>query len=131
MVLDSSAPLAILLSEPEAPRMVRAIGAASTRLVGVPTLVETAAVMPGRKGGAGAIALDALVLRMGIKAVEMDEDTGRPARLAYARSGKGVGYPGVLNFGDCLAHGVAMAGGEPLLFTGTDFAQTDVEAAAW
>lgn len=131
MVLDSSALLAVLLSEPEAARMVRAIGRAQTRLVGVPTLVETAAVMLARKGAAGEIALDALLLRLGVTGVDMGEDAGRLARLAYARFGKGVGTPGVLNYGDCLAYGVAMAAGEPLLFKGGDFAQTDVEAAAW
>jgi len=129
MVLDSSALLAILLSEPEAPRMLRAVAAAPSCLVGVPTLVETAAVMVARKGSAGEIALDALLLRLGVSTVDMGADAGRLARLAYARFGKGVGSPGVLNFGDCLAYGVAMAAGEPLLFKGDDFAQTDVEAA--
>ncbi|NJD19728.1 MAG: type II toxin-antitoxin system VapC family toxin [Gemmatimonadetes bacterium] len=131
MVLDSSALLAILLSEPEAPRMLRAITAAPTRWVGVPTLVETAAVMLARKGSAGEIALDALLLRLGVSTVDMTADAGRLARLAYARFGKGVGAPGVLNFGDCLAYGVAMAAGEPLLFKGGDFAATDVRVAAW
>lgn len=131
MVLDSSALLAILLSEPEARRMLRAIAAAPTRMVGVPTLVETAAVMVARKGSAGEIALDALLLRLGVSTVEMSSEAGRLARLAYGRYGKGVGSPGVLNFGDCLAYGVAMAAGEPLLFKGDDFARTDVEVAAW
>jgi hypothetical protein len=35
----------------------------------------------------------------------------------------------VLNYGDCLAYGVAMAAGEPLLFKGDDFPRTDVVAA--
>jgi ribonuclease VapC len=37
-----------------------------------------------------------------------------------------VGSPGVLNYGDCLSYGIAMALQEPLLFTGDDFRQTDV-----
>lgn len=131
MVLDSSALLAILLSEPEAPRMLRAVVDAPTRLVGVPTLVETTAVMLARKGSPGEIALDALLLRLSITTVEMSEEAGRLARLAYARFGRGVGSPGVLNFGDCLAYGVAMAAREPLLFKGEDFSRTDVTAAAW
>jgi ribonuclease VapC len=53
------------------------------------------------------------------------------ARGAYQRFGKGVGAPGVLNHGDCLAYGVAMAVGEPLLFKGDDFSRTDVVAAAY
>lgn len=55
----------------------------------------------------------------------------RLARLAYARFGKGVGDPPVLNLGDCLSYGIAMAEREPLLFKGDDFARTDVEAVAY
>ena len=51
------------------------------------------------------------------------------ARDAFRRYGKGVGAPGVLNYGDCLVYGVARATGHPLLFKGNDFSQTDVVAA--
>jgi uncharacterized protein with PIN domain len=36
----------------------------------------------------------------------------------------GRGPPGVLDYGNCLAHGVASAEGEPLLCKGADFAKT-------
>jgi ribonuclease VapC len=131
VVLDTSALVAILVGEPESARMVRAISRAPARLVGAPTLVETAAVMAARKGSGGEIALDALLHRLGATVVDMTPDAARLARLAYARFGKGVGSPGVLNFGDCLAYGVAIAAREPLLFKGDDFARTDVQPAAW
>src|SRR5690348_4812259 len=38
-------------------------------------------------------------------------------------------HPAGLNFGDCLVYGVAKAEGEPLLFKGRRFAQTDVTPA--
>lgn len=129
MVVDTSALLAILLDEAEAPAMTRAIAAATSRAVGSPTLVEAAAVMLARKGPAGEIALDALLHRLGIAVIPMSEDAARLARLAYARYGKGVGSPGVLNYGDCLSYGVAMAARQPLLFKGNDFRMTDVLAA--
>jgi ribonuclease VapC len=131
VVLDTSALVAILLGEPDSARMVRAVGRAPTRLVGAPTLVEAVAVMMARKGSGGEIALDALLHRLGVTVVDMTPDAARLARLAYARFGKGVGSPGVLNFGDCLAYGVATAARDPLLFKGDDFARTDVQAAAW
>jgi ribonuclease VapC len=53
------------------------------------------------------------------------------ARSAYPRFGKGVGTAGVLDYGDCLAYGVAVAVGEPLLFKGDDFPRTDVVAAIY
>jgi ribonuclease VapC len=64
-------------------------------------------------------------------AILFGEPEAKLARLACARFGKGVGDPAVLNFGDCLAYGVAMALREPLLFKGDDFPKTDVEAVAW
>ena len=40
-----------------------------------------------------------------------------------------MGTPAVLSFGDCLTYGVSRAEGEPLLFKGEDFGQTDVSIA--
>lgn len=131
MVLDTSALLAILFAEPEAEAMLRAVAHDEVRLVGAPTLVEASAVMHARKGPGGEVALDALLERLDVSVVGMSVPAARLARLAYARFGKGVGDPAVLNYGDCLAYGVAMAEREPLLFKGDDFRRTDVEAVAY
>ena len=131
MVLDTSALLAILLDEPEAPAMVRALARDDTRLLGAPTLVEAAAVMHAKKGSGGEVALDALLERADIRILPMSVDAARLARLGYGRFGKGVGDPAVLDYGDCLTYGVAMAEGEPLLFKGEDFGPTDVEVVEY
>ena len=131
MVIDTSALLAILLSEAESEKLVRAILADGRRLIGAPTLVEAAAVMLARKGPQGEIALDALLQRLGIEVVEMSAVATTEARRAYARFGKGVGTPGVLNYGDCLAYGITLAMDEALLFKGNDFLETDVPAVAY
>lgn len=131
MVIDSSAIVAILLGEPEADRLVHAIASAGSRMIGTPSLVEASAVMLARKGTVGEIALDALLQRLAIDIVPMSADAAASARSAYQRYGRGIGSPGVLNFGDCLSYGVAMAAGEPLLFKGDDFAMTDVAMAAY
>ena len=131
MVIDSSALLAILLDEPEARRMIAAIDAAPRRLVGAPTAVEAAVVMLARKGPQGEIALDALMLALGIEVVPMQPTAVMMARSAYARFGKGVGAPTVLNYGDCLSYAVSADLGEPLLFKGGDFAATDGVAAEY
>ena len=106
--------------------MVRAVAADDVRLVGAPTLVEAAAVMVAKKGPGGEVALDALLERMNVRVVEMSIPAAKLARLAYARFGKGVGDPAVLNYGDCLAYGVAMAERQPILFKGDDLGRTDV-----
>jgi len=126
MVLDTSALLAILLDEPESESMIRAISGATHRLVGAPTLVEASAVMLAKKGSGGEVALDALLERLGAQVIPMSVGAARLARLAYARFGKGVGDPAVLNYGDCLTYGVAMVEREPLLCKGDDFVRTDI-----
>jgi len=128
-VIDTSALLAILLAEPRADDLVTAINGADHRAVGAPTLVEATAVMLARKGKPGVIALDALLARLDIEVVEMTVAAGEFARAGYARYGKGIGSPGVLNYGDTLAYGVARAADAPLLYTGDDFPLTDVRPA--
>lgn len=129
MVIDTSALVAILFSEPEGSAFIEGIAAADRRLVGAPTLVEATAVMLARKGRPGVIALDALLSRLGIEVVPMSAEAGDLAREAYSRYGKGVGSPGVLNYGDVLSYGVARAEDEPLLFHGEDFSRTDIVSA--
>ncbi|MCJ7630001.1 MAG: type II toxin-antitoxin system VapC family toxin, partial [Longimicrobiales bacterium] len=46
----------------------------------------------------------------------------------YRRFGKGR-HSAALNFGDCMTYAVASLSGEPLLFVGDDFSQTDIEVA--
>ena len=131
MVIDSSALIAILLAEPEATRLVHAITADATRIIGAPMLVEAAAIMLVRKGPRGEIALDALLQRLGVEVVPMSVDAAALARSAYSRFGRGIGSPGVLSYADCLSYGVAAALGEPLLFKGDDFARTDISTAEY
>jgi ribonuclease VapC len=131
VVLDTSAILAILFTEPEAALMVGALVGADRRLVGAPTLAEAATILLARKGSAGGVALDALLQRLAVEVVPMTPEAATLARSAYQRFGKGVGTPGVLKYGDCLAYGVPMAAGEPLLFKGDDFRRTDVVAAVY
>lgn len=111
--------------------MVHAVALDTRRLVGAPTFVKASAVMLARKGSAGEVALDALLERLGVEVVPMSVGAARLARLAYARFGKGVGDPAVLNYGDCLAYGVAMSEREPLLCKGDDFVRTDLEIVTY
>jgi len=131
MVLDTSAVVAILFGEPEAEGMIRTLASTQNRLLGTPTLVEASAVMQARKGPGGDVALDAFLRRLAIETVPLSDTAATLARLAYGRFGKGVGFPGVLNLGDCYSYGVAMALRQPLLFKGDDFSQTDVLVAAY
>ena len=61
--------------------------------------------------------------------VAVDVEQARVARRAFSRFGKGR-HPAGLNFGDCFSYALARVLGEPLLFKGDDFSQTDV-ARSW
>jgi ribonuclease VapC len=100
-------------------------------VIGAPTLVEASAVMVARSGSQGAIALDALLQRLHIDVIPMTARAAAHARTAYTRWGKGVGAPGVLNFGDCPTYGVATALEMPILFKGADFTRTDARPASY
>ena len=127
MVLDTSALLAVLLNEPGAEPLRRAIEADRVRLLSAANLVETAIVIEARVGEAGGRELDLLVHKAGIDVVAVDAAQADLARHAYREFGKGRHIAG-LNYGDCFAYALSQSSGEPLLFKGDDFSKTDVVA---
>jgi ribonuclease VapC len=128
MVIDTSAIMAILFGEPEAKAFVRAIAQAQGRFVAAFTALECAVVVSARKGPTAVRELDLLFHEGGIEQVDMDSEQIALAREAYRRYGKGA-HPARLNLGDCCSYALARRMGEPLLFKGDDFAQTDVLSA--
>jgi ribonuclease VapC len=92
------------------------------------SVLETAIVVEARKGPAGGRELDLLLHRGRIDVVPFNAHQLELARDAYRRYGKGH-HPAALNFGDCCAYALAAASGEPLLFKGHDFPQTDIRSA--
>ena len=91
-------------------------------------LLETSIVVESRGGSAAGYELDVFLERAGIELVPVTPRQVEAARLAWRRFGRG-NHPARLNFGDCFAYALAEATGEPLLFKGKDFAQTDIEPA--
>jgi ribonuclease VapC len=130
MVIDTSALVAILMNEPTSERLVVAIGQAPRRLISAGTVVEASLVLLGRFGAPGEAHLDALLRAIGAEVVAVDAEQVALARDAARTFGRGR-HPAGLNFGDCFGYALSASHGEPLLFVGEDFAQTDVSAAAW
>jgi ribonuclease VapC len=124
VIVDSSALVAILWAERDAPAFGHAIEARPAQ-VSAATLVETAIVL----GEEVHTRLDELIQASGLVVVPFDHEQYRIARVAYARYGKGSGSPARLNFGDCFSYALAKTTGQPLLFKGDDFTHTDVEPA--
>lgn len=126
MVVDTSVLLAILQDEPERRRFNEALESADSRLISVAAFVETSIVIESRYGAEGLRDLDLLLERAGLELVPVDVEQARVARAAYSRFGKGR-HPAALNFGDCFSYALARVLGEPLLFKGGDFSQTDLQ----
>jgi ribonuclease VapC len=125
MVIDTSALIAILLEESEAETFARAIAADPRRLISVFNWLEAAIVIEAKKGEAGGRELDLLLHRAQIETIAMNPDQAEIARRAWGIYGKG-NHPAGLNIGDCCAFALAKYSGEPLLFKGQDFSQTDI-----
>lgn len=130
MVLDTSAIIAILRSEPSADQLLTAIDADHTRLVSAATVVESTLVMLGRYGDAGDAPLDRMLQSVGAEIVSVDSEQVLLARDAALRFGRGR-HAAALNFGDCFSYALAVTRAEPLLFVGDDFAKTDVSVCRW
>jgi len=128
MVIDSSAIAAILFEEPDASAFASAILNDVTRLMSAATLVEISMVLMRLRTPDPIAALDALLARLHVVVVPFDRDQAILARDAFRRFGKARHSAG-LNYGDCLSYALSKHTGEPLLFKGNDFGQTDVAVA--
>jgi ribonuclease VapC len=129
VIVDSSAIIAILKKEPEALEFVALLQSARSARLSAATYLESAIVVDSVRNAVASAGLDALVQRMNITIEPVTPAQARIAREAYRDFGKGSGHAARLNFGDCLAYALAKDKSEPLLFKGTDFAQTDVKLA--
>jgi ribonuclease VapC len=128
MTLDSSALLAILLSEAGSLDLVDQILEADVVRVGTPTLVETAIVLSSRRGKPSIAEVTRLVEELGVTVAPFGLAQWETAAAAYDRYGRGR-HVAALNFGDCLAYATARTAGDSLLYVGSDFSKTDIPRA--
>lgn len=129
VVLDTSAVVALLQEEKDAAALLEALAGAGARSISAATLVEAGVVLHARYGDHGERELDLFIQRAEVAVVPLTADHASLARSAFRRFGKGR-HPAGLNFGDCFSYALAVALDRPLLFTGNDFAQTDVPRLA-
>jgi ribonuclease VapC len=127
MIVDTSVLVALLLREPEAALLGQTMAHAAARRLSAASYVELSAVIDGKRDPALSGALDVAIRRLGIEVVPFTPGQGQLARTAYQQFGRGSGHPARLNMGDCFVYALAKDLREPLLFTGRDFALTDIE----
>lgn len=126
MIVDTSALIAVLRGEPEARQLLAVMLRESVVRMSSATLLETRIV--AEREGRGGSEVDELIAEAGIDIVPPDLQQIEFAFEGFQRFGKGR-HPAGLNFGDLFAYALARSAGEPLLFKGADFGQTDVESA--
>jgi ribonuclease VapC len=128
MILDTSPLIAILAKEPDSERYVDAISHAPRCRMSAGNFLELSIVIEGQFGAEVLRQCDALIRRIGIVIEPVTVDQAHTARQAFHDFGKGR-HPAALNFGDCFAYALAKITGEPLLFQGEDFKETDIVSA--
>jgi ribonuclease VapC len=128
LILDSSAVIAVLFREKRYDRLKEAMAAADALAIGAPTLFETGMVAAGRLDLRGRALVAQFLERWNVVVVPFGDRHERAALEAFLRYGKGR-HPAALNYGDCMAYATAKIADVPLLFTGNDFAQTDLTPA--
>jgi ribonuclease VapC len=129
MIVDSSALLAILQEEADCEIYAAALSSADVARISAATYFETSIVVDGKRNPHFSRRFDDLLRDSAITIEPVTEAQARIAREAYRDYGRGSGHPAGLNFGDCFAYALARDKREPLLFKGTDFAQTDIRSA--
>ena len=128
MIVDTSAVIAILFNESESGLFQEKIAEATWSRMSVVNFLEAAIVVEGRSGAVAGDNLDDYLEDAAIELEPVTIDQMEAARRAWRRFGKG-NHPAALNFGDCFAYALAKTTREPLLFKGSDFAQTDIDSA--
>ena len=128
MIVDSSAVVAVLKREPLQEEMATKLANADVVAIGAPTLFETDMVTIGALGKRGRAVIAQFLESFEVEVIPFGDNHWQVAAEAFMRFGKGRD-PAGLNYGDCMTYATAKVAGEPLLYIGNDFAQTDIEAA--
>lgn len=128
LMLDSSAVVSVILSEPGQERMVDRIASAQSVGMAAPTLLETVMVLSSKFGRDATSLINGFLREAEAEIIPFGPEHVDVAVDAFLRFGKGR-HPAALNFGDCMSYAAAMVAGVPLLFTGSDFLKTDVNPA--
>lgn len=129
MIIDTSALVAVIALEPEAPLFATAMDRAEVLRISAGSYVEAAIVLNRRRDPALDGKLEAMMNDIGFVVEPVTPEQARIARQAYRDYGKGSHHPAQLNLGDCFSYALARDKREPILFKGDDFIHTDLRSA--
>lgn len=129
MIVDTSALIAVLRSEPAAPRVIAALAADAAPAISAATLLEASIVADGPRDPVRSARFDELIEALGLEVVAVTAEHVALARQAYRDFGRGSGHAARLNLGDCFSYALAKERRAALLFVGEDFGFTDLHPA--
>lgn len=129
MVIDTSALLAVLFSEPEAEDFAKRMADAPILLMSAASQLEACFVAEGSRFGSASDAVEGLCHALDVEVVPFERGHLVWALRGWREFGKGRHRAG-LNLGDCFSYGLARAMNMPLLYKGDDFSHTDVLSVA-
>ena len=128
MLVETSAIVAIMLEEPDAPALAERLDAVDKPVTTVVNAFEAALslgrVLEDRELAARLV--PGFLTSAGVEMIGIDADLYDDVAQAYAQYGRGTGHPAALNFGDCFSYAAAKRLGVPLLYKGDDFSRTDL-----
>jgi ribonuclease VapC len=128
IAIDTSALVALLRFEPDAPRIRSRLQLAGGALISTANLLELQLVLAGKPSPPAWRQVEIILAEYHVAAQAFDERQLHVAREAAVRYGKGRHKAG-LNFGDCFAYALAKTENLAMLCTGRDFAATDIAIA--
>lgn len=128
MIVDTSALIAVLMNEEDEDTFARAMLKAKSLKMSAATWLEAAIIVDQRPHSGAGYVFEDYIKYLNIQIAPVTSEIAYLARVAYNRFGKGQ-HSARLNYGDCFSYALAKHTGEPLLFKGNDFAQTDIRSA--
>lgn len=126
IAVDTSAIAAIVFREPERAAFREAILQAGRALISTASVLEVRMVVYGRRGPRAVVLVDDLLRLPMFEIVPPGPAELEAAFNAFVVFGKGSGHSASLNYGDLFSYALAKVRDLPLLFKGTDFAETDI-----
>jgi len=126
VIVDTSALIALVVREDGWEPVVGALERSRRTRISAMTLLELRIVLAA--GLKRRDLAEELLRRYRIEPIDFTVEQSAEAARAHQKYGRGH-HPAGLNFGECAAYATAKLAGEPLLYVGNDFAQTDVVSA--
>lgn len=128
MIVDTSAIMAILLKEDDAEIFLQALTKGRPCSMSGVSFIELTIVADRKDNPIPAQLAEEFVRDARISVQPVTTAQIDWARFAHMQYGRGR-HRARFNLGDCFAYALAKETGEPLLFKGADFAQTDIRPA--